>query len=96
MITPEFYSQIMAETRASNRKLGEEALRMARKPAGSIERAASSGITRAYAGPTPKLIEIARGVRCPNCRQGTRAVAFADEPDSPFLDCCGETYEASE
>jgi len=95
MITPEFYRQIMAETRAPNRRFGEECLRLTRRAvdAGSIERSASSILTRTYSGPTPKLIEVTKAY-CHNCRQKVRMVHFADEPQDVFCDECGQDYQA--
>ena len=84
MITSEFYSQIMAETRASNRRFREECLRLAHGSASSI---------RTYSGPTPKLIEVTRAY-CHNCRQKVRMVCFANEPQDVFCDECGQDYQA--
>jgi hypothetical protein len=95
MITPEFYRQIMAETRASDRRFGEECLRLARQAvhSGSIERSASGALTLAHGGPKPSIIEVARAY-CYNCRRQSRMVAFANEPQDVFCDECGRDYQA--
>ena len=84
MITPEFYSQIRAQTQISNRRFGEERLRLARRSASSI---------RTYSGPTPKLIEVTRAY-CYNCRQEVRMVCFANEPQDVFCVECDQDYQS--
>jgi len=83
MITPEFYRQIMAETRASNRRFGEECLRLARQAvdSGSIERSASGALTLAHGGPKPSIIAEAspplRGPG-PDCLPSNRPTGITD------------------